>query len=266
MEEGLRMEVETHSHNPYLFQSIFCCVTNYGISLLGSGKTIATIHLFISRMKKFPNALGFSNVTLFDFPKDIQERIMFYSTLLELQDILKTIPQEIRKIVLLDEAQNEFDRRLHSSKVQVYKTIFLNFFRKFNMELYFNVVNENRIEFRLGDMCTHIFIPSFVNKNIVRVEAILLGNTFYLKANYYYNKYKTLEDIRTDYEQKNSYLVDKISKDETFYKLADRKVKKGDIIHYIHEKYMVSKDTASLLYTLVVLKNDKEEIKTKKEG
>jgi hypothetical protein len=257
---------KTETYNPYRFQSIFCCITNFMISLLGSGKTILTIHFFISRLKKFPNAIGFTNVKLFGFPKEIQERIILYRSLLELKDLLKQYPKKLRKIILLDEAQNEFDRRKHGSNANIQKTIFLNFFRKFNLELYYNIVNENRVEFRLGDMSTHIFYPTFVNRNIIYAEAVLLGNSFFLKASFYFNKYETLEDIRTEFEEEYEYHIDKIFNDKMFKKMCNRKVKKKDVIHYIHKKFNVSQDTASLLYSMVVLKYYDKESEENKEN
>ena len=203
----------------YRFTSIFACITNYEVSVLGSGKTLTNLFLFWYRMRKLENAIGFSNIQLKNFKPQIQKRIRYYSNFAELEELLKELNKNKRSIILEDEAQNEFDKRQATSKAQIHKTYFLNFFRKFNTEMYFNVINLNRLEFRLEDMCNYIYIPLMLDKVCVVYE-LKYGNAFYFKTGFFYNKYDTLEYIAPTLEKETDYLIKRLSQDKTFKSLV----------------------------------------------
>jgi hypothetical protein len=238
----------------YRFKSRFGCVTNPFRSYLGSGKTITTICISYYRVKLFSNAIWLSNVGLKNFPSQIQERIQFVSSFLEIEEVMRKRKADTRIITTLDEAQNEFDKRMFGNKAQIHKTYFLNFFRKFNSELYFNVVNLNRLEFRLEDMCSNIYFPKLISDKKCRVLDIITGKIFSFNPSWFYDKYDTLEYIVPSFEKSSSFIIDKLTLDKTFKALIQVGSKLPVLRKFIQEKYHVSLDMAKLLYDLYVIK------------
>jgi hypothetical protein len=238
----------------YDFDSIIRCVTNPVFSKLGSGKTITNISQSLTTLQTFQKqelldrVFWFANVTLKNFDPPIQKRIKKFGSMTELEDKVTALDKSVRKVILLDEAQNEFDKRLHADKSQIYKTIFLNFFRKYNIEMNFNIVNKNRIELRLDDFSQEVFYPFKLSKTRIFVYDVFYLNHYTIKSDRFFDKYTTEEDIRETLKHKRDYLIKKLSKDKFFKKLILKGSTKRALIFHIRETLHVGSEEANYLY------------------
>ena len=235
-------------------------VGQYG-KRLGNGKTILTLKYFLDDLFRNKKCVGISNIPIFNLPNRIMNRIYFEPLFIGIKNRIKENKKKAITI-LLDESQDYFDRQKWGSKAQQNNTYFLNLFRKFRCNMFFNVPSFNRLTRRVVEMVDDIQFPVLYKNDTLRIESILTNKVLKCNVKYYYNKYRTLHAHFETRDDTLQYILELALKNDEIVNLfvsymsqeKNRKfyVTKSMLKQKLYLLYEVSKDEAELLFSQII--------------
>lgn len=245
---------------------MFSAVVGRYLNILGNGKTLTGIQQFIGHLEREPEAIGVSNVELWDFEKQLQERINYAFAFFQIKRLVNKHFDD-RVIVLIDQGERFFDNRLCMSRVAIFNNYFLGMVRKGNCEIITTIDDFGRLDPVLRGSKDHpgymqvINIPKIFTNNIVRVKRYLGDGTKCKTYQYngaaFFDHYETkqkkysdrdveLRSIAVDVMTTNRYVADGI-----LDKMEEKVLRRGALYQWIRYDYTLSAADAMAVENMV---------------